>query len=98
MINDNAGNNNDEKTPNESAVEDPIDNHTEKDHTPSTVKKKEIARMLISFCHLPKPSANAIVVHFGMSRMNKLADFYEEQWKDKFVWWQKFPSCPNGLD
>ena len=27
--------------------------------------------MLVSFCHLPKSSANTIVVYFGMSMINK---------------------------
>ena len=55
-----------------------------------------MAKMLSSFCRLSTSSANAIVVYFGMSMMGKLADFWEEHWKDTFVKWQKYNICPDG--
>ena len=53
--------------------------------TPKTERGKEMATMLVSFCHLSKSSANTIVVNFGVSTMDKLADFREEHWKDTFI-------------
>ena len=63
---DTEGNNN-EGNPKESREEDPMDGQTGKDNTPKTVKGKETARLLVSFCHLPKSSTNTIVVYFGVS-------------------------------
>ncbi len=57
-----------------------------------------MAKMLSSFCRLSTSSANAIVVYFGMSMMGKLADFWEEHWKDMFVKWQKCNICPDGTE
>ena len=61
-------------------------------------KGKEMARMCVNFCHLSKSSANTIVVYFGVSTMDKLADFCEEYWKDTFIHWQKCHTCLNELE
>ena len=75
-----------------------MNEQTRKEYTPKTKKAKEMARMLISFCRLSKSSANTIVVYFGVSTMDKLADFHKEHWKDTFVQWQKCHTCPNGSE
>ena len=69
-----------------------------KAYVPKTEKGKEMARMLVSFCCLSKSSANTIVVYFGVSTMDTLADFCEEHWKDTFIQWQKHHTCPDGLE
>ena len=80
-----AEDNNNDEDPEESVEEDPLNSQTGKDYTPKTLKDKEMARMLVSFCRLPKSSANTIVVYSGVSRMDKFADFPEEHWKDTLV-------------
>ena len=75
----------DEEDPIESGEDDPVSSHTGKEYVPKTKKGKEIARMLVSFCRLSKSIANTIVVYFGVSTMDKLADFHEEHWKDTFL-------------
>ena len=83
----------DEEDPEESGEEDPVNGQIGKEYAPKTAKGKEMARMLKSFCHLSKSSANTIVVYFGVSPMDKLADFCEEHWEDMFVQWQKHHTC-----
>ncbi len=90
--------NKDEEDSKESKEEDPVSGQTGKEYVPKTKKGKEIARMFMNFCRLSKSSANTIVVYFGVSTMDKLADFPEEHWKDTFVQWQKHHICPNGLE
>ena len=87
-----------EEDPKESGEEDPVSGQTGKEYVSKTKEGKEMARMLVSFCHLSKSSANTIVVYFGVSTMDKLADFREEHWKDTFVQWQKCHTCPDGLE
>ena len=72
--------NKDEEDSKESKEEDPVSGQTGKEYVPKTEKGKEMARMLVSFCRLSKSSANTIVVYFGVSMMDKLADFHEEHW------------------
>ena len=74
-----------EEDPKESMEKDLVNGQTGKEYTPKTEKGKEVARMLIHFCHLSKSSANTIVVYFGVSMMDKLVDFCEECQKDTFV-------------
>lgn len=59
-----------------------MDHQTGKDYTPKTAKGKEMAKVCVSFCQLPKSNANAIVVNFDVTKMNKLADFCKEHWND----------------
>ena len=66
--------------------------------SPKTKNGKEMARMLISFCHLSKSGANTIVTYFGVSKMDKLADFHEEHWKGMLVELQKCHTFPNGSE
>ena len=75
-----------------------MNGQTKKEYTPKTKKGKAMARMLVSFCCLSKSSAKTIVVYFGMSTMDKLADFHEDHWKDTFVQWQKCYTCSDGSE
>ena len=54
--------------------------------------------MTFSISHLPMSSTNANVGYFGVSMMDKLANFHEEHWKDMFVKWQKRYTCLDGLE
>ena len=78
-------NDDNEEDPKESGEEDPVSGQTGKEYTPRTEKGKEMARMFVSFCRLSKSSANTIVVYFGVSMMDKPADFCKEHWKDMLV-------------
>ncbi len=71
-----------------------MSSQTGKEYTRKTDTGNEMAKMLVSFCHLSKSIANTKVVYFGVSIM---ANFHEEHWKDKFVQWQKYHTCPDGL-
>ena len=57
-----------------------------------------MVRIFTSFCCLSKSSANTIVVYFGVSTMNKLANFHEDHGRDTFVHWQKCHTCPSSLE
>lgn len=62
----------------ESREEDPMGGQAGKYCTPKTTKGEKMARMLVSFCCLPKSMNNVIVIYFDTSTMDKLANFYEE--------------------
>lgn len=72
--------------PAESDDKDPVTGQAGKDSIPHThtMKGKEMAKILISFCFLSKSKANTILVYFSMSKMDKSANFHEEHWKDTF--------------
>ena len=78
-----------EMPPAESEDEDPLEGQNGRDYVPRTAKGQQMAQMLIDFCGLSKSNANTIVVYFGVSTMDKLANFHEEHWQNTFVQWQK---------
>lgn len=90
--------NNNDNNPEEFRDKCPMDSQTGKDYTPKTTKGKEMANMLVSFCHLSKSSTNSIMVYVGVSTMDKLAEFCAEHWKDTFIQWQKCHTCPDGTE
>ena len=98
MGNNDGEDKDDEEESKESGEEDPVNGQTGKEYNRKTKKGKEMAKTPISFCHLSKSSANTTVVYFGMSMMEKLADFHEDNWKDAFVQWQKHHTCPSGSE
>lgn len=61
-------------------VEDTMEGQEGKKCTPKTTKGMEM-----DFCCLSKSNNNTIVVYFGMSTMDKLADFWEKHWTDTFI-------------
>ncbi len=75
-----------------------VNGQTRMEYTTKTGKGREKVRMLVSFCCLSKSSANTIVVYCGVSMMDKLAEFHEENWKDTFIQWKKCCTCSNGLE
>ena len=85
MKDNNAEDNGKDEDSKESGEEDPMNSQTGKDYTPKTVKGKEMASMHDSFCRHPKSTTVTIVVYFGVSTINVLADFHEEHWKETFV-------------
>lgn len=64
----------------ESEDEDPLEGQDGRDYVPRATKGKQMAQMLINFCGLSKLNANAIVVYFSVSTMEKLVEFHEEHW------------------
>ena len=75
MVEDNSEDSNEDKDSKESREEDTVNGQTMKEYSLKTVKGKEMTRMLISFCCFSKSSANTIVDYFGVSIMDKLANF-----------------------
>lgn len=98
MYSNDEKNDDSNKDSKESGDKDPIDAQDGRDNTPKTTRRKEITKMLLSFCHLTKSSANAIVVYFGVSKMDKLADIHEEHWKDMFVRWQNCHTWSDSME
>ena len=61
----------------EEPKEDPSTGQQGKEYHPKTNNGKAMAKMFVSFCQLSRANARAIVVFFGVSSSNKLADFQE---------------------
>lgn len=62
-----------------------MEGQNEKDYTPKMTMGKEMANMLTCIPGFSKSNANGIVVYFGLSRIDKFADFGEAYLKDSFV-------------
>ena len=88
----------DEMDEDEEPEEDPSTGQHGKEYRPKTDTGKAMAKMFVRFCQLSRANARAIVVFFGVSSSNKLADFLEEHWKDTFAQWQKRHPCPDGTE
>ena len=82
----------------EEPEENPSSGQQGKEYRPKTDSDKAMAMMFVHSCKLSCANTRAIIIYFGISSSNKLADFQEAHWKDTLTQWQKWYQCPNGME